>query len=255
MSFIQALLIGLLGYCSAKWAIPLWGDQGGWWTLGRPLVAGMVIGLILGDVAKGIILGCAINSLYLGSITVGGVAANDINFAAYIGIPLAITSGASTEEALALAAVLGALGVFVWNFVRVINVFWIRVMERNINAGKLDLAAKVPLFGNIFLFVCRFFPIFLACYLGSGVMTNVMNAIPPQLGKIIGIFGGMLPLIGFAMILRTTVKKYMELAYFVFGFVLFMNFKVSIIAILVVAIIFALVDFKFSEERAIGGEK
>ena len=46
MTFVQALLIGLLGYCSAKWAIPLWGDMGGWWTCGRPLVAGMLIGII-----------------------------------------------------------------------------------------------------------------------------------------------------------------------------------------------------------------
>lgn len=121
MSFIQALLIGLLGYCAAKWAVPLWGDMGGWWTIGRPIVAGMLIGLILGDVSQGIIFGCAINALYLGSITVGGVAANDINFAAYIGIPLAMTSGATTEEALTLAALLGALGVFIWNFVKIIN--------------------------------------------------------------------------------------------------------------------------------------
>lgn len=111
MSFLQALLIGLLGYSAAKWAIPLWGDLGGWWTIGRPIVAGMLIGFILGDVKTGIILGCAINALYLGTITVGGVAANDINFAAYIGIPLAMVSKASTEEALALAAILGALGV------------------------------------------------------------------------------------------------------------------------------------------------
>lgn len=255
MTLIQALLIGLLGYCGAKWAVPLWGDMGGWWTIGRPLVAGMLIGIILGDVTTGIILGCAINSLYLGTITVGGVAANDINFAAYIGIPLAMTSGASTAEALTLAALLGALGVFVWNFVRIINVYWIRVMDRKIAAGDLDAAAKVPLYGNIFLFICRFFPIFLACYLGPNVMTGVMNSIPPQLSAIINIFGGMLPLIGFAIILKTTVKKYTELIYFVFGFILFMNFNVSVIAILVVALVFAMIDFKSGEKEAVGGTK
>lgn len=245
MTFVQALLIGLLGYCSAKWAIPLWGDMGGWWTCGRPLVAGMLIGLILGDVTKGIILGCAVNALYLGSITVGGVAANDINFAAYIGIPLGIVSGATVEEALTLAALLGALGVFMWNFVKIINVYWIRVMEKQIAADNLDNAARVPLYGNIFLFICRFFPIFFACLLGPEVMQNVMNAIPPQLSSIIGIFGGMLPLIGFAIILKTCVKQYYELLYFVFGFVLFTSFQVSIIAIFVVALVFACIDFKY----------
>ena len=245
MTFVQALLIGLLGYCSAKWAIPLWGDMGGWWTCGRPLVAGMLIGIILGNVSQGIILGCAVNALYLGSITVGGVAANDINFAAYIGIPLAMVSGATVEEALTLAALLGALCVFMWNFVKIINVYWIRVMEKQIAADNLDNAARVPLYGNIFLFICRFFPIFLACLLGPEIMQGVMNAIPPQLSAIIGIFGGMLPLIGFAIILKTCVKQYYELLYFVFGFILFTSFQVSIIAIFVVALVFACIDFKY----------
>ena len=250
MTFVQALLIGLLGYCSAKWAIPLWGDMGGWWTCGRPLVAGMLIGIILGNVSQGIILGCAVNALYLGSTTVGGVAANDINFAAYIGIPLAMVSGATVEEALTLAALLGALGVFMWNFVKIINVYWIRVMEKQIAADNLDNAARVPLYGNIFLFICRFFPIFLACLLGPEIMQGVMNAIPPQLSAIIGIFGGMLPLIGFAIILKTCVKQYYELLYFVFGFILFTSFQVSIIAIFVVALVFACIDFKYG---SVGG--
>jgi PTS system mannose-specific IIC component len=213
----------------------------------------MLIGIILGDVQQGIILGAAINALYLGTITVGGVAAQDINFAAYIGIPLAMTSGASIEEALALAALLGALGVFVWNLVRILNVTWIRVMEKKIDEGNLDAAAKVPIYGNVFLFICRFVPIFLACYLGANVMTNVMNSIPPALSDIIRILGGMLPLIGFAIILKSIVKKSFDLVYFIFGFILFLNFKVSVIAILVVALVFALLDFKAGERNSVGG--
>lgn len=81
-------------------------------------------------------------------------------------------------------------------------------------------------------------------------MQGVMNAIPPQLSAIIGIFGGMLPLIGFAIILKTCVKQYYELLYFVFGFILFTSFQVSIIAIFVVALVFACIDFKYG---SVGG--
>ena len=244
MELWQAILIAFFGYCGARWAVPLWGDNGGWWTVGRPLVAGMIIGLILGDVSKGIIFGCAINSLYLGSISVGGVVANDINFAAYIGIPLAMVSGASTEEALSLAALLGALGLFIWNGTKIANVYWVHHMDKLIDEGKLDQAALVPFYGNIFLFVLRFFPIFLACYLGPEFMTKVMSAIPPQLSSIIGIFGGMLPLIGFSISF--------ELVYFVFGFILFTCFKVSVIAILAVALVFALADFRYGNAEKEG---
>ena len=253
MSFIQAFLIALLGYCGARWSVPLWGDNGGWWTVGRPLVAGMLIGLILGDVTTGIIFGCAINSLYLGSITVGGVAANDINFAAYIGIPLAMTSGASTSEALTLGALLGALGVLVWNLVKILNVYWVHLMDRLLDQGKLDNAAAVPFYGQLFLFVFRFFPIFLACYLGPTFMQGVMNSIPAWDSAIIGIFGNMLPLIGFAIILKQRVKRNFEFIYFVFGFILFTVFKVSVIAILVVSLVFALADFRYGKTSEEGG--
>lgn len=247
MNILQALLIALFGYAGAKWAVPLWGDVGGWWTVGRPLVAGMIIGLILGNPTQGIIYGAAINALYLGTITVGGVAAQDINFAAYIGIPLAMTSNASVEEALALAALLGALGIFVWNFVRILNVTWVHDMERQINAGNLDRAALAPIYGNIYLFVFRFVPIFVACLVGPEVMQNVMASIPPQLGDIIRIFGGMLPLIGFAIILKATVKKNYEFIYFVLGFVLLTVFKVNIISVFVVALVLALSNFRYGK--------
>jgi mannose/fructose/N-acetylgalactosamine-specific phosphotransferase system component IIC len=52
-------------------------------------------------------------------------------------------------------------------------------------------------------------------------MTNVMNSIPPALADIIRILGGMLPLIGFAIILKSIVKKSFDLVYFIFGFILF----------------------------------
>ncbi len=249
INVLQAALIAFVGYSGARWAIPL-GDFG-WWTVGRPLVAGLVIGIILGDAAYGVMLGAAVNSLYLGTITVGGVAASDINFAAYIGIPLAMASGASVEEGLVLAALLGALGIFMWNFVKIINVYWIRVMEKHLDKGDLDKAARVPITGNIFLFLGRFFPIFLACYLGPELMQQFMNAIPPQINQIVAIFGGMLPLIGFAIILKASVKRSFELIYFVFGFILFTNFQVSVVSILVVAIVFALVDFRYG--KTVGG--
>lgn len=83
-------------------------------------------------------------------------------------------------------------------------------------------------------------------------MTNLMNSIPPSISGIIGIFGGMLPLIGFAIILKQCVKKNFEFVYFVFGFVLFTVFKVSVIAILVVALVFALADFRYGKTESEG---
>jgi len=139
MNLIQAILIALLGYLGAKWSISPMGDMGGYWTIGRPLVAGALIGAILGDVQQGVILGCAINALFIGTVNVGGVTANDINFGTFIGIPLAMVAKASVEEACVLAALLGQLGLFIWNFTKIINVTWIRVIDKKLEAGDVPL--------------------------------------------------------------------------------------------------------------------
>jgi mannose/fructose/N-acetylgalactosamine-specific phosphotransferase system component IIC len=245
MELWQAFLIALLGYSAANWSIPLMGNMGGWWTIGRPLVAGLVIGVILGDIKQGVILGAAIQALYIGLVTVGGVIPADINFAAYIGIPLALMSNASVETALAIAVPLSMLGVLVFNLTRVVNVYWVHLQERLINDGKLDLAAGVPIFGNLFQFIFRFFPIFFACLLGVEVMTKFIAAIPKELSAIITIFGAMLPIIGFTLILKMIVKSNLQFVFYVFGFILFTVFKVGVIPIVIVAAVFAYLDYKF----------
>lgn len=111
MSLFQALLLGLLGWMSSIYSPVLAAGLGGWYCLGRPLVSGFVIGIILGDVTTGIILGAAIQALYIGLVTPGGSMPADVNYAAWIGIPLAMTAGAGKEFALALAVPLSFLGV------------------------------------------------------------------------------------------------------------------------------------------------
>ncbi len=68
LSPLQALLIGLT-YFLANTAF-----LGGlaYFTTWRPLVNGLIVGLILGDPFRGVVIGAAINILYLGYMSVGG---------------------------------------------------------------------------------------------------------------------------------------------------------------------------------------
>ena len=56
MSFLQALLLALFGWMGSIYSPVLIGGLGGWYTIGRPLVSGLIIGAILGDVKTGIIM-------------------------------------------------------------------------------------------------------------------------------------------------------------------------------------------------------
>ena len=69
ISWFQAALLGLFACLSSMPG--LGGTTIGNYTLGRPLVGGLVCGLILGDVKTGIICGVAMQLVYIALVTPG----------------------------------------------------------------------------------------------------------------------------------------------------------------------------------------
>ena len=83
ITWIQAILFGMFA-CLAS--MPgMGGSVIGNYTLGRPLVAGLIVGLIVGDVQTGIIVGAAIQVIYIALVTPGGTVSADVRAISYIG--------------------------------------------------------------------------------------------------------------------------------------------------------------------------
>jgi hypothetical protein len=76
----EASLIGLLCYLGALSSPWLLGLTGGWYLISRPLISGMLVGLILGDVKTGIMIGVAVQAVYIAMVTPGGSMPADLNF-------------------------------------------------------------------------------------------------------------------------------------------------------------------------------
>ena len=70
ISILQICLISLF-YCFSNISWPF-GSMGQWATINRPLVGGLVVGLILGNPVQGTIIGATINVIYLGLVSAGG---------------------------------------------------------------------------------------------------------------------------------------------------------------------------------------
>ena len=134
ISWLQAALLGLFACLSSMPG--LGGTSFGNYTLGRPLIGGLVCGIILGDIKTGILVGAAMQVVYIALVTPGGTVSADVRAVSYIGIPLAMVAlnsyglSAATKEGAALATsfgtMVGTLGIrsCICKRYLISNIFW-----------------------------------------------------------------------------------------------------------------------------------
>ena len=104
MNIIQAILIAIFIYLASIGSIV--GNTIGWYSLGRPIVASLVVGIIMGNVPLAIQLGLLLQLANLGSVTPGGAVGWDLSYATYIGVAGALAF--DTGDLATTTAVVGS---------------------------------------------------------------------------------------------------------------------------------------------------
>ena len=263
INVFQAALLGLFA-CLAS--MPgLGGTSIGNYTLGRPLVAGLVVGIILGDITLGIIVGMAIQVVYIALVTPGGTVSADVRAACYIGIPLAmiaikgnpaLAADPSGADAAALATTLGAtcgtLGAILFYGTATVNLAWQAMGWKWLEKGdthKLYLVDMVlPWISHI---LCSFIPTFVIVYFGGDMVTTLLNSLPmdgiPM--KTLFAVGSLLPCVGIAILLKQVITKATDFLPFFFGFTLAAVMGCNLIAASAIACFFALINYEITTLR------
>ena len=260
VNVFQAALFGLFA-CLAS--MPgMGGTSFGNYTLGRPLVAGLVVGLIMGDVRSGILIGAAIQLVYIALVTPGGTVSADVRAVSYIGIPLAILAvnaqglDPNSAEAAGLAASLGAavgtLGTVLFYGTATINLVWQGMGWKWLEKGdlhKLYLVDMVlPWIGHI---LCSFIPTFIIT-MGGSTMVDLMKTYMPMDGiamKTLFTVGSLLPTVGIAILLKQVISKPTDFLTFFFGFTLSAVMGCNLIAAAGIGCFFALINFKIESMK------
>ena len=85
VSWLQAVILGIFACLSSMPGMG--GTVIGNYTLGRPLVGGLVCGIVLGNIPLGIMVGAAMQLVYIALVTPGGTVSADVRAVSYIGIP------------------------------------------------------------------------------------------------------------------------------------------------------------------------
>ena len=254
INLIQAVLLGIFACLSSMPG--LGGTTIGNYTLGRPLVAGLVVGIILGDIKSGIIVGAAIQVIYIALVTPGGTVSADVRAISYIGIPLAIVSikglgiDPSTTEATQLAAALGAavgtLGTVLFYGTATVNLLWQHIGWKSIEKGNFKNLYLVNMgYPWISHIICSFIPTLIITISGEYMVQIIKNYLPMDgiAMKTLFTVGSLLPAVGIAILLKQVVTKPTDLITFFFGFTLAASMGVNLIGAAIVGGFFAILYY------------
>lgn len=258
MSLIQAILIGLLSCCGAS-TIACLGTTVGNYTLNRPLVASLFVGLIMGDVQGVIQIGIPMQVMWIALVTPGGTVASDLRAVSFVGIPLAYVGAKAAgldfggEEAYGLSssisAMTGVIGITLFYGTAMFNLIWQHYGWAQLDKGNLEVVGKVDtLFPLVSHFVLSFLPCTLLCYYGSGAVEQLFQNLTTDIWYVKAILtvGAVLPAVGIAILLKSVIDKTSDLVYFLFGFTLAASMGLTLIGATCIGAVFALIKYEMA---------
>lgn len=195
----------------------------------QPLFAALFIGLIMGDLSQAIIIGAAVQILYIGLVAAGSNLPADDCLAGLIAIPIALKSGLSPELAIAIAVPVGVMGVFVDQFRKTINVVFVHMADKYAEQGNgKQIVLCNIVYPTLLAFFMRFPIPFLANMYGADAVESFMSIVPEWLIHGFSVAGGLLPALGFALTMFVIGKKHL-LPWFFIGYFLILFSGIPVI--------------------------
>ena len=245
--FVAAVILGLWAYIGFYDALAPNFIMGA-----RPLIAGTVAGLFVGNVQMGLLVGGTMELMALGVYTYGGATIPDYQSGAILGTYFGAQTSFETGLALAIPAALLLTQVDILN--RFLNFVFVHRADAFAEKGDVKGFERMMVyFSHMIWGLSRGLPVFLAIAFGQPLVEGVSNFFNtyPWINNGIKAVGGMLPALGFAMLLKIMpVGKY---PYFLLlGFVMFAYLKIPLLGIAFAAGAIALIyqSLKYAPKEA-----
>lgn len=217
------------------------------------VLMGFLAGVIMGDIGTGMLVGGTMCLMSLGLFGAGGSSVPDYQVGCVAGTAFAIAMGQTGSTAVTTAMTIGvpvaALGTQLDVLAKTSASFFIHKMMKSSKEkdwkgmGMWMWLSQIPAIGVWML------PMILLTTIGADYVQMVINAIPAWLNAGLNVASGLLPALGFAMLLhQMPLKKY---GYFLLvGFVLAAYQGMSMLAIAMLGVVACTFIFQMKNESS-----
>ena len=244
MTVLNLILLSLLYFWCSSTSLSL---GIGYYTLYRPIISGMITGLILGDFILGMLAGSIVNIIYIDFISTGGSLKGDQCLTAIIAATAAIILKLSPIEASAIAYPFGYAGIFIWKYRLSINSVFVKKYVEKYDAG---LKPNITIYDGVLPQLLLYVMSTVVILISIGAMLMLKKFIINEIIKhILFLFGIFMINISIFTVLYKLKNKLSLIIYFAI-LIFICAFNVSSIAMMFVLIIILLIltykDISFS---------
>lgn len=220
-----------------------------WQCLNRPIVVAPIVGLILGDFHTGIIMGAALESVFMGISAIGGSIPADATTASVLAVAYTVLTGSDIKAGLALALPIGAVMA---SFASMFTPLWaslagyweklaVESSPKKFFWQVMGVNALMPLVNTVVLFIAVAF--------GVEGLNAALAALPRWVMAGLGAASGMMLAVGFAILTSMIWSKEIG-CFFFLGYVLVKYLNLGTLPIAIIGAVIAITLF-FAEKRTI----
>lgn len=215
----------------------------------RPIIVCTLTGLILGDVQTGLIAGGLTELAFAGLTPAGGTQPPNPVLAGIMTTVIAFTTGSDATTSIGLALPFSILMQYIILFFYSTFSFFMGKADKAAEEADTATIIKINVLLTAIVSITYGVIVFLSAYVAQDAMQALVESMPVWLTHGFEIAGGILPAVGFGMLLKVMLKG-QYVPYLIIGFLIASFIPISnLLPIAVVGAAFALYEYYRSKEQ------
>ncbi len=214
----------------------------------RPLIVSTLTGLILGDLRLGLLTGALTELAFAGLTPAGGTQPPNPVLAGVMTTVIAYTAKVDAKIAIGLALPFSFLMQYIILFYYSIFSLFMKKADKYAEDVEIKKFYFLNLVTTLIVGISYAVVVFISSYVAQEAVQNLVNSMPEWLTHGFEVAGGILPAVGFGLLLRVMLQK-QYVPYLIIGFVVasFLKFS-NLLPVALLGTAFAIYEY-FNQKK------